>query len=387
MKRVDSLDILKGAIIVIMSLDHFRDYFHQEAFLFSPTDPEKTNSITFFLRWITHYCAPVFAFLAGVSADIIGKKYDKKYLSKFLFTRGLWLVFVEIVIINFGWRFDIAFSYIVFQVIWMLGICMMILSLLVRMRKRSILLFSLIVIFGHNLMDLFDISGNLFWAILHQQEFFNISETNTLVIGYPIIPWIGVMSLGYFFGYYFRTSFEVKKRVKILQTLGLCFVGGFFLIRLVNSFGNSKPWEKYELFSQTVFSFMDPQKYPPSLSYLLMTLGPMFLVLAILEMRKKTAFSKIMIVFGRVPFFFYIVHIYFIHLFAMLAAEIYGFGWRSMILKEPIWRLPSKFEGYGFSTFVMLVLWLCFVAFMYPICKKFGDYKFKNKQKKWLSYL
>ena len=187
MKRVDSLDILKGAIIVIMSLDHFRDYFHQEAFLFSPTDPEKTNSITFFLRWITHYCAPVFAFLAGVSADIIGKKYDKKYLSKFLFTRGLWLVFVEIVIINFGWRFDIAFSYIVFQVIWMLGICMMILSLLVRMRKRSILLFSLIVIFGHNLMDLFDISGNLFWAILHQQEFFNISETNTLVIGYPII--------------------------------------------------------------------------------------------------------------------------------------------------------------------------------------------------------
>ena len=128
MKRIDSLDILKGAIIVLMSLDHFRDYFHYEAFFYSPTDPEKTNSITFFLRWITHYCAPVFAFLAGISADIIGKKYDKAYLSKFLFSRGLWLVFVEIAILNFGWRFDVEFNYIVFQVIWMLGICMILMS-------------------------------------------------------------------------------------------------------------------------------------------------------------------------------------------------------------------------------------------------------------------
>ena len=132
---------------------------------------------------------------------------------------------------------------------------------------------------------------------------------------------------------------------------------------------------------------MDPQKYPPSLAYLLMTLGPVFILLALLETSKKTLLSRILMVFGRVPFFFYILHIYFIHLFAMLVAEISGFGWRSMILKDPIWMLPSKLEGFGFSTFVMLLLWVCFVIFMYPICKKFGDYKINNKQKKWLSYL
>ena len=361
MKRIDSLDILKGAIIVLMSLDHFRDYFHQEAFFFSPTDPEKTNSLTFFLRWITHYCAPVFAFLSGVSACIVGNKYDKKYLSKFLLTRGLWLVFVEIAILNFGWRFDIEFNYIVFQVIWMLGICMMLLSLLIWMSRRHILIFSLIVIFGHNLLDVFEISGNFFWSVLHQLEFFQLSDTSTLIVAYPIVPWIGVMSLGYFFGFYFKRDFNAEKRIKLMKTLGLCLIVGFFLLRLVNSYGNSKPWVQYDVFSQTVFSFMNVQKYPPSLSYLLMTLGPMFLFLALLELRKKTRVSKALIVFGRVPFFFYILHIYCIHLLALLAAEIYGFGWESMILKDPIWMLPSKFEGFGFTTFVLLLFWLCFV--------------------------
>ena len=386
MKRIDSLDILKGIIIVLMSLDHFRDYFHSEAFFFNPTDPENTNAITFFIRWVTHYCAPIFAFLAGVSAYIVGNKYNKKYLSKFLLTRGLWLVFVEIVIINFGWRFDITFSYIVLGVIWMLGICMILMSLLIWMSNKKVLIFSLLVIFGHNLLDLFDISGSFLWALLHQQEFFKLSETSTLVVGYPLVPWIGVMSLGYFFGYYYKREYNQENRIKKLKTLGLCFVGGFFLVRMVNSFGNFIPWTNYEVFSKTVFSFMNPHKYPPSLSYLLMTLGPMFLFLALLELRKKTCLSQALMVFGRVPFFFYILHIYFIHLFAMLATEIYGFGWESMILKTPIWMLPSKFEGFGFSTLWMLILWLCFVVFMYPICKKFADYKINNKQKKWLSY-
>ena len=387
MKRIDSLDILKGFIIVLMSLDHFRDYFHLEAFFFNPTDPENTNAATFFIRWITHYCAPIFAFLAGVSAYIVGNKYDKKYLSKFLLSRGLWLVFVEIVIINFGWRFDITYSYIVLGVIWMLGICMILMSLLIWLSNKKVLIFSLLIIFSHNLLDLFDISGNFLWALLHQQEFFKLSETSTLVVGYPLVPWIGVMSLGYFFGYYYKREYNQEKRIKKLKILGLCFVGGFFLVRIVNSFGNFIPWTNYEVFSKTVFSFMNPHKYPPSLSYLLMTLGPMFLFLALLELRKKTFLSKPLMVFGRVPFFFYILHIYFIHLFAMLATEIYGFGWESMILKTPIWMLPSKFEGFGFSTIWMLILWLFFVVFMYPICKKFGDYKINNKQKKWLSYL
>ena len=387
MKRINSLDILKGIIIVVMSLDHFRDYFHYEAFFFNPTDPQQTNNTTFFIRWITHYCAPVFAFLAGVSAFIVGNKYDKKYLSKFLLSRGVWLIFVEIVIMNFGWRFDIEFNFLVLQVIWMLGICMILLSGLIWLSLKQILIFSLFIIFGHNLLDSFDISGNFIWAVIHKLDFFNYYETKTLVVAYPIIPWIGVMSLGYFFGQYFHKDFTQHLRINILKRVGFISIIGFFIVRFLNSYGNSKMWINYDLFSQTFYSFMDPQKYPPSLSYLLMTLGPMFLLLAVFELIKKSYFLNIFIVFGKVPFFFYILHVYFIHFFAMIAAEFSGFGWEIMILKQPIWMLPSNLEGFGFNTLIMLILWICFVAFMYPMCKKFGEYKMNNKQKKWLSYL
>ena len=387
MKRINSLDILKGLIIVFMSLDHFRDFFHYEAFFFNPTDPELTNIATFFIRWITHYCAPVFAFLAGISAYIVGNKYDKKYLSKFLLSRGIWLVFVEIAIMNFGWRFDFEFNFIVLQVIWMLGICMILLSAIIWLSLKQILFFSLFIIFGHNLLDSYDISGNFIWAVIHKLDFFNYSETKTLVVAYPIIPWVGVMSLGYFFGQFFQKEFPQDLRIKILKRVGIISIIGFFVVRFLNSYGNSKTWINYDLFSQTIYSFMDPQKYPPSLSYLLMTLGPMFLLLAVFELYKKTTFSNIFIVFGKVPFFFYILHVYFIHFFAMITAEFKGFGWELMILKQPIWMLPSNLEGFGFNTSLMLILWICFVAFMYPMCKKFGEYKMNNKQKKWLSYL
>ena len=387
MKRINSLDILKGLIIVLMSLDHFRDYFHYEAFIFNPTDPERTNIATFFIRWITHYCAPVFAFLAGISAYIIGNKYDKKYLSKFLLSRGIWLVFVEIAIMNFGWKFDLEFNFIVLQVIWMLGICMILLSVIIWLSLRQILIFSLLIIFGHNLLDFFDISGNFIWAVIHKLEFFNYSETKTIAVVYPIIPWIGVMSLGYFFGQFYQKDFSQDLRIKILKRFGVISIIGFFIVRFLNLYGNSKTWTNYDLFSQTIYSFMDPQKYPPSVSYLLMTLGPMFLLLVVFELFKKTSLSNIFTVFGKVPFFFYILHVYFIHFFAMIATEFTGFGWQLMILKQPIVMLPSNLEGFGFNTFVMLILWICFVAFMYPICKIFGRYKMNNKQKKWLSYL
>ncbi len=370
-----------------MSLDHFRDYFHSEAFFFNPTDPLKTNMATFSIRWVTHYCAPVFTFLAGVSAYIVGKKYDSKYLSRFLIYRGLWLIFVEIAIMNFGWRFDFEFSYLVLQVIWMLGVCMILLALLIRLTNKQILIFSILIIFGHNLLDLIDLSGNFLWAVVHKLEFFKFGNDRTLVIAYPIIPWVGVMSLGYYFGQFFTRDFNSKKRVSLLKNIGAISMFGFFVVRFINQYGNSKNWVNYEFFSSTIFSFFDPEKYPPSLSYLLMTIGPMFLFLAFMDTNKKTIISRFFMVFGKVPFFFYILHVYFIHFFAMVFAEFSDFGWELMILKEPIWMLPSKLEGYGLNTFLMLALWICFVLFMYPFCKKFGAYKANNKEKKWLSYL
>ena len=216
---------------------------------------------------------------------------------------------------------------------------MILMSGLVWMKKRNIFIFSLIVIFGHNLLDLFNISGNLFWAIFHQLEFFSVGDSTTLVIAYPIVPWIGLMSLGYFFGYYYRIDFNHEKRIRILQTIGFCFIVGFFLVRILNSYGNSKPWTNYENFSQTLFSFMDPQKYPPSLSYLLMTLGPVFILLGVLETRKKTLLSKFLMVFGRVPFFFYILHIlnmlllyFWIHCLIHYSANARGVVMRSLNL-------------------------------------------------------
>jgi uncharacterized membrane protein len=264
---------------------------------------------------------------------------------------------------------------------------MILLSVIVWLSLKQILFFSVFIIFGHNLLDAFDISGNFIWAVIHKLDFFNYSESKTLVVAYPIIPWVGVMSLGYFFGQFFQKEFPQDLRIKILKRVGMISIIGFFVVRFLNSYGNSKTWINYDLFSQTIYSFMDPQKYPPSLSYLLMTLGPMFLLLAVFELYKKTTFSNIFIVFGKVPFFFYILHVYFIHFFAMITAEFKGFGWELMILKQPIWMLPSNLEGFGFNTSLMLILWICFVAFMYPMCKKFGEYKMNNKQKKWLSYL
>lgn len=386
MKRVISLDILKGLIIVIMSLDHFRVFFHSNAFLFNPTDPENTDTITFLMRWITHYCAPVFSFLAGTSAFIVGNKTNKKYLSNFLFTRGLWLIFVEVAIMNFGWRFDVQYTYVVLQVIWVLGICMVALSQIIRLTNKQILVFSLVVIFGHNLLDRFEISNHFLWAVFHQLEIFEFKNFSNIVVAYPFLPWIGVMSLGYFFGQYYVKGFDSKTRIKLLMNTGLYSIIGFFIVRVFNSYGNAKLWQYFDDHTSTLYAFFDPNKYPPSLSYVLMTLGPMFLLLGILEITKKNKLSEFFIVFGKVPFFFYILHVYFIHALALAYAELTGFGFESMLLKAPIW-MTSHLKGFGLSTPILLICWVVFVLLMYPLCKVFGNYKLKNKHKKWLSYL
>src|SRR5215831_7000943 len=201
--RVQSIDLLRGLIMIIMALDHVRDYFHADAFVYAPTDLSKTTVILFFTRWITHFCAPLFMFLSGTSAFLIGVRKGRKYLSRFLFTRGLWLIFLESTVLNFAWYFNIHFPVTDFIVIWALGISMLALAAFIYLSVPAIATISLCMIFGHDLLDNIQIAGDgagaFFWSLLHQQNFFVYGE-HQFFVGYPIIPWIGVMALGYCLG-------------------------------------------------------------------------------------------------------------------------------------------------------------------------------------------
>ncbi len=383
-KRIQSLDLLKGLVMVIMALDHTRDYFHNAAFLFEPTDPLRTDVPLYLTRWITHFCAPAFSFLAGLSAFLVGKRKSGKELSSFLFKRGLWLVFIEITVVNFSWYFDIHFGLVTLLVIWSLGISMILLAGLIHLPSKFILIFSLVVIFGHHLLDHAQFENSIFSTLFHKEVFFTLSNGTHVFIGYPILPWAGVMSLGYYFGSYYNRDMALKKRQNFLKITGFATIGLFIIIRTANGYGNSSEWQLYETLPQTLFSIFNPAKYPPSLSYILMTLGPTFLFLAYAEKWKgKTVdfFS----VFGKVPFFYYIVHIYVIHFFALLLAQFTGFGWRKMILSD--WVTESEsLQGYGVDLWLVYLIWLGIIILLYPLCKKFGSYKMRHREKWWLSY-
>lgn len=383
--RIESIDLLKGLVMVIMALDHIRDYFHYSAFYFDPTDPTKTTLPIFFTRFITHFCAPTFCFLAGTSAFMVGRRKSVTELSSFLLKRGLWLVFIEMTIVNFGWYFDVYFKSPGLLVIWSLGISMIVLSALVHLPRKFILAFSLLLILGHNLLDTVHYKGNVLWAILHEFAFFKLSDGVEFVVGYPIIPWIAVMALGYYFGAFYDTAYDSSKRKKLFTLIGVSALVAFIILRFTNIYGDGKLYQDYGTLSKDLISFLNPSKYPPSLDYLLMTLGAAFLFLANSE-KLKGKVVDFFSTFGRVPFFYYILHLYLIHLIALLFAELSGFGWRIMILQDWVTETPSL-RGYGFPLWVVYLVWFGVILLLYPLCKKFDRYKQSHKEKWWLSYL
>ena len=383
-RRIESLDILKGIVIVFMALDHTRDYFHIDSFLFDPGDPEKSNLILFFTRWITHYCAPAFSFLAGISAFLVGRKKSKPELTSFLLKRGIWLIFLELTIINIGWSFNIHFSAIGLLVIWSLGISMIFLAAFIHLSMKNILALSIVIIFGHNLLDYIPHDQSIIWSIMHERGFFTIFDNTRFRVIYPIIPWIGVMSLGYYYGKFYDREVSPEYRQKLFTKIGLFCIAGFFVIRGINMYGNSDPWIAYDTFSQTLISFMDPSKYPPSLTYLLMTLGPSLLFLGNSE-HLKGRIVGFFTSFGKVPFFFYILHIYAIHLFATILADLTGFGFEAMVLTGFV-SLNKQLIGYGVSLGWVYLVWMAILLMLYPMCIKFSIYKLNHKDQQWLSY-
>lgn len=387
--RIQSIDLLRGIIMIIMALDHVRDYLLRDSFYYDPLDLDRTSPALFFTRWITHFCAPIFMLLAGTSAWMIGQQKTKKELSVFLLKRGLWLVLLEMLVVNFGWNFNLHFPMLLFITIWALGICMMVLAVLIHLPHKFILVFCIALIAGHNLLDNIHVQGNTLpafgWSLLHDQNFFTWHK-EILLVGYPLVPWLGVMPLGYLMGTWYSNGYDAAKRKKNLLWLGGLSVLAFVLLRYSNWYGDPVPWTARQNSMYGLLSFLKVNKYPPSLLYLLVTLGPALIFLALTEHWKGRLVS-IITVYGRVPMFYYLVHIYLVHLIAMLASAVLpGQDWRIWILQQPIW-FTSDLKGYGFSLPVAYSIWIAVVIFMYPLCRRYDAYKQAHKEKWWLSYL
>jgi uncharacterized membrane protein len=385
--RIESIDLLRGVVMLIMALDHVRDYFHQGAFLYDPTDLTHTTPVVFFTRWITHFCAPVFTFLAGTSAFLSRSRKTTRELSWFLFTRGVWLVVLETLVVTPGWTFN-PYVVLIWQVIWSIGISMICLSVLVYLPIRYILLIGIACIAAHDLLDNVRVAGEgtgaFSWAILHEQKFFQFSHAG-IFVGYPVLPWIGVMAAGYCFGQLYAPAVDAAKRKKILIRLGVGAIVLFVIVRTLNFYGDPKPWLPQHNSAFTLLSFLNTSKYPPSFLYLLMTLGPSFLFLAYTE-KPLNRFAKMIVVFGRVPLFFYIVHIYVIHLLAIGGALLCGYKSSDMVISTWVTLSPGL-KGYGFGLPVVYTIWILLLIGLYPLCKWYDRYKSAHRANKWLSYL
>jgi uncharacterized membrane protein len=387
--RIQSIDLLRGLIMIIMAIDHVRDYFHAAAFTDDPMNLQTTSPILFFTRWITHYCAPLFMFLSGVSASLVGERKGKGYLTLFLVKRGIWLIFLELTVVCFAWFFNPTFTTELFGVIWALGWSMIFLAGFVHLPKWLTISIGLLLVFGHNLLDGAHVNSSLpasfVWSVLHERQFFPIGPFN-IIAAYPLIPWIGVMALGYCLGSIYKKDADAKKRKRFLMYAGLTSVLLFIFIRYSNLYGDSSKWQEQSSPLYTVFSFLSLTKYPPSLLYLLMTIGPGLVFLSLTE-NVNGGLSQMIKTIGRVPMFFYLAHLYLIHTASLIAAVLSGRSWSDMVGFSTWISFEQKLNGYGFSLGVVYAVWAGVIVVLYFLCKRYDLYKSSHKEKWWLSYL
>lgn len=391
-KRIESIDILRGIAMVIMALDHVRDYFHLTAFTDDPLNLATTTPLLYFTRWITHFCAPIFVFLSGTSIYLQSLRKTKKELSSFLIKRGLWLIVVEIIIIAFAWTFNPFYHFIPLQIIWAIGISMVILGWVIRLPYHIVLVLGLVIIFGHNLLDIPEAApgfkAGFWWDLLHHGYFtpYAYMRNHFAVIVYPFLPWTGVMMLGYCFGIFFTEKFTTAQRKKIIIGLGMALILFFVMVRFINIYGDPVAWTTQKNALSSFLSFMKVNKYPPSLLYLCITIGPALLLLALVE-KIKNGLTNIMVVFGRTAFFYYIIHLYLIHFIGAIVFFAKGNSMQSAI--DSMQNLPFMFliPGQGFGLIVVYGIWIAVVIALYPLCKWYDKYKTNHKEKWWLSYL
>ncbi|MBP6681519.1 MAG: DUF1624 domain-containing protein [Saprospiraceae bacterium] len=386
--RIYSIDVLRGLVMVIMALDHTRDFFHAEAFTRDPLDPATTNILMYFTRFITHFCAPVFILLAGTSIYLQSLRKSKSELSAFLFKRGLWLILVEVILITFAWTFDFSYSIFILQVIWAIGICMVLMGIIIRLPYTLILIAGLAIVFGHNILDVIPSTHQGFWwDLLHNGNFafHEILPGHQITIIYPFLPWLGLMMLGYCSGKIYEPSVNPAFRKKLLLYTGTGLILFFILLRYINVYGDPLPWTLQDNTTSTVFSFLNVHKYPPSLLFMCITIGPALIFLALFE-TTQNKITRIISVYGKVPFFYYILHFYILHILCMILFLARGHSFSEGI--QDTAGIPFRFliAGEGYSIGIVYLIWILMVIALYPLCKWFSDMKRKHRHW-WLSYL
>jgi uncharacterized membrane protein len=390
--RLDSVDFVRGVVMVVMALDHVRDFFHVYAKSFDPLDPSKTWTLLYFTRWVTHFCAPTFVFLAGTGAFLSTRRgKTKPELARFLLTRGLWLILLELTLVRFGWFFNFDYHLMMVQVIWAIGWSMVVLAGLVFLPTRVIAAFGLALIFLHNLFDGMKAASfgplRWLWVLLHEQNVLAPRGDVFVFVAYPLVPWVGVMAAGYAFGQ--LLTLERERRRRLLLTIGGSAVVLFALLRGLNVYGDPTPWVSQARGAwYTLLSFLNTQKYPPSLLFLLMTLGPSIIAVALFDREGGPGrLARPFVVFGRVPLFYYLLHVPLIHSVAVVFSYVkYGRAeWLFVNWPPPDQPQPEP-PGYGYDLWVVYLVWLGVVAALYPVCRWFAGVK-RRRRDAWLSYL
>jgi len=386
--RVRSVDALRGLVMIIMALDHTREFFHVGAMSFQPEDLTRTTTALFFTRWITHICAPVFMFTAGVGAFLwLRRGRTAGQLAHFLWKRGLWLVVLDLTALRFAMNFSLFNGIVILSILWALGWSMVVLGFLVRMPRTVLAVVSVALIATHNLAD--SVAASQFgaaawsWNILHQPGVFRAGVVDVL-FAYPLVPWIAVMAAGYCFGPVI--TMDPSRRRHWMVRIGFGLILAFLVIRGINVYGDPSPWS-VQVPGMTALSFLRCNKYPPSLDFLLMTLGPALLLLAWLDRMVLTKTNPL-IVFGRVPLFYFLVHLYVLHAIAFPLALV-RYGHAAFLLNPaPSMGGPANLypSDYGYPLWGVYAVWFAVVALLYPICLWYAWLK-ERRNDWWLSYL
>ena len=391
MTRIHSVDILRGLVMIVMALDHTRDFVNTQAQAFRPEDLAQTTTAIFMTRWITHFCAPVFMLCAGLGAFLRLERTGGRVvdLSRFLWTRGLWLVVLEITLVRIGFFFDVDYSgLIILLVFWALGLSMIVLAALVWLPWRAVAAISVAMILLHNLLDPVRAAslGSMtwLWRVLHEPGLL-LTPPPVIVVGYPLIPWIGVMAAGFCLGRVYLLPPAARSR--FLVRLGLGLTLAFLIIRAVNIYGDPSRWSGQATPMFTVLSFLNTTKYPPSLLFLLMTLGPAIAMLGWID-RVRASDNNPLIVFGRVPLFYFVLHLPLIHAIQILMTWMkYGAAPFLFLPPPTLGTARTAFPAdYGWSLGVTYLVWIAVVLLMYPICLWFARLKARRRSW-WLSYL
>jgi len=379
--RIESIDVVRGVIMILMALDHVRDFFGNSGL--NPTNPATTTISLFFTRWITHFCAPVFFLLTGTVAYLSLGRKSKRELSQFLFTRGLWLIVLELTVTRcLGWQFNLDYQVVMLIVLWALGWAMIVLSVLVYLPASIVTTFGVVMIATHNLFDSVQ-SSNPLWSILHSPNFIVNHPGRVVFVGYPLIPWMGVTAAGYGLGQIY--SWPPERRKAFQLPLGLGLTAAFFVLRAINVYGDPLRWTTQKSPAFTVLSFLNTTKYPPSLLYLLMTLGPALLFLWAVDAGTPQWLRPALII-GKVPMFYYLLHIPLIHLIAV--AVCYArYGQAHWMFESPgLGQFPiTQPPEWGYSLPIVYLVWACVVLALYPLCRWFAGLK-QRRNDAWLSY-